>query len=95
MANLNQVPHRPFTKDAILALTPGQNGVYGIHNGQYWIYIGRGDIRTRLLAHFNGDIPEIFRHIPLHYSALVVTNDIALEKAEIIRLQPRCNQRLG
>lgn len=93
--NLNQTPHRPFTKDNILALKASQYGVYGIHNGVKWLYVGKGDIRMRMLAHYNGDIPSLWRYSPVKWCAVVTSNADALEKAEIIRLQPLCNQRVG
>lgn len=93
--NLNQASQRPFTKDNILNLKPNQNGVYGIHNGVKWLYVGKGDIRTRMLEHFNGDIPSLWRNQPSQWCAIVTPNADALEKAEIIRCQPLCNQRVG
>ncbi len=38
-----------FTESGISELKPDQMGVYGIRNQGGWIYIGKGDIRQRLL----------------------------------------------
>ena len=48
-------PMRAYTRANIEALDLSQNEVYGIFKDQSPIYIGSGDIRTRLLAHINGD----------------------------------------
>jgi hypothetical protein len=52
MAFPSQNP-RPFTRASIEALNPNQIGVYGIYHQYKWVYVGKGDIRTRLLAHMN------------------------------------------
>ena len=41
---------RPFTRAGIEALAPNQMGCYGIYRQGQCVYVGRGDIRTRLLA---------------------------------------------
>jgi hypothetical protein len=43
MTDFSNSREHPFTREAILKLSPGQIGVYGIYNRQYWVYIGRGD----------------------------------------------------
>jgi hypothetical protein len=42
-----------FTQQGIESLNPDQYGCYGIFNSIRWIYVGKGDIRSRLLAHLN------------------------------------------
>ena len=86
---------RPFTKEGIEWLATNQNGVYGIFRSDAWIYVGRGDLRTRLLAAFNGENPRITRERPTHYVTLVTKDDVAQEKALIIELQPIANQKAG
>lgn len=44
-----------FTRANIENLNPNQLGCYGLYIQGEWIYIGRGDIRQRLLDHLNGD----------------------------------------
>ncbi|HTS40415.1 MAG TPA: hypothetical protein VMH84_07735 [Xanthobacteraceae bacterium] len=86
---------RPFTKAGIEWLSPAQNGVYGIFRSNAWIYVGRGDLRNRLLAHFNGENPRITREQPTHYVAIVTSNDIEIEKELIVELRPLANQKIG
>ena len=86
---------QPFTKAGIEVLNPNQNGVYGIFRSDAWIYIGRGDLRTRLLAAFNGENPRITRERPTSYVTLVTSNDVAMERALILELNPIANQKVG
>ena len=86
---------RAFTQSGIEALSPNQNGVYGIFRADKWIYVGRGDLRARLLSHFNGGNPLITAHKPTHYVTLVTTDDVAHEKRLITLLNPVANQKVG
>jgi hypothetical protein len=86
---------RPFTKAGIEWLSPSQNGVYGIFRSEAWIYVGRGDLRTRLLAALNGENPRITRENPTYFVTLVTSNDVEMEKALILELNPIANQKVG
>lgn len=95
----NQVP-RPFTREQVEALRPGQPGVYGFfqqqQNGRAWVYVGESDdIRRRLLEHLNGDNPCINRYWPTHWVDQVVQGgrDVrrAREKVLIAEYNPACN----
>ena len=96
MSFVNQVP-RIFNRVNILALNPGQNGVYGIYRQGLWIYIGKGDIRARLLAHIDGDNPAILRQNPTHWVDEVRADPhmSTREKELILLCNPCCNQRIG
>ena len=88
---------RPFSRECIESLTPNQHGVYGILNADGWIYIGRGDIRERLLAHFDGigDSAAILRKRPTRYVTELTDNDVAREAELIAELDPVCNRTAG
>lgn len=86
---------RSFTRNGIEWLLANQNGVYGIFKANLWIYVGRGDIRSRLLDHLGGDNPLILSYGPTHYVTLVTANDIAAEKQLILELRPVANQKVG
>jgi hypothetical protein len=90
----NQSP-RLFTKAGIEVLNPNQIGCYGIFREGVWIYVGRGDIRSQLMAHVNGDNPRITRENPTHYVTVVTTDDVQLEKALTLELKPVANQKVG
>ena len=86
---------REFTKQNIENITPNQYGVYGLFRSGTWIYIGRGDIRTRLLAHFNGDNSRITKEKPTHWVDCVTKNEIVEEKNLILEFDPICNRKVG
>jgi hypothetical protein len=86
---------RAFTKTNIEVITPGQIGCYGLFRDGAWVYIGRGDIRARLLNHLGGGNPCITRQKPTHYVDVVTTDDEATEKRLIVEFQPICNQKVG
>jgi len=95
MPFIQQTP-RVFTCSDIEVLTPGQSGVYGLFRQDAWVYIGKGDIRTRLLDHLNGDNPCILREWLTGWVGEVFNGDpSARERDLIIELQPVCNQRAG
>lgn len=85
-----------FTKAGIEALNPNQNGCYGIFGvNNTPIYIGKGDLRSRLLAHVNGDNPCILKAAPLVACTEVTTAMDAREKVLITEFNPICNQKVG
>lgn len=95
MPFVQQVP-RLFNRANIEAIKPGSMGVYGIFKQGQWIYIGKGDIRARLLAHLNGDNPLITNMQPTHYVAEVLSVDPSVrEKQLIMEMNPPCNQKIG
>ena len=94
MSFLEQTP-RLYTLSAIESVNPGQMGVYGIFKIGAWIYVGSGDIRTRMLSHFHGDNPCIYRENPRYWVREVTTLYIERENELIVELTPVCNQRVG
>jgi hypothetical protein len=84
-----------FTRREIEAIKPNQSGVYGLFRQGISVYVGKGDIRQRLLDHFNGDNPCITRQGPTHFRTEVTANMDERERQLISELQPICNQRLG
>lgn len=91
-----QQPPRPFSRYIVEALPVNQIGVYGLYKENEWVYIGKGDIRQRLIDHLNGDNPLITRRRPTHWVAEVTNGDpSARERQLILECQPTCNQRVG
>lgn len=92
---------RPFTKESILLLEEGQYGCYGIFRAEEtgfieeWIYVGKGDIRDRMLRHFNGDNACILKGNPTHFVGEVTGDSNIREKQLIDELKPSCNQMVG
>ncbi len=84
---------RPFTRSDILGFNPGELGVYGLLKDRQWIYIGKGDIRIRLLAHLNGDDDNISQQQPSHWVAEITDNYQVRELQLIEEYQPLCNKK--
>jgi hypothetical protein len=92
----------PFVRARIEWLGANQRGCYGIvrQRGWYqpdllWIYVGKGNLRTNLLAHFHGDNPDILKYGPTHFVTEVTDSLDAREKQLIIELKPVANKRIG
>ncbi len=86
---------RAFTEAGIGAIPPGQLGCYGLFKQDQWTYVGKGDIRSRLLAHVGGDNACIARAAPTHW-VYVLTSDMDGEERRLVReLTPACNQAAG
>lgn len=93
-----QQQSRPFTRAGIEALPQGQNGVYGIFNAQNWIYIGKGDIRDRLLRHLTGnEVAEIcIRNGGATAFYIEVTQNMDAREVQLLNeIGTTCNQRRG
>jgi hypothetical protein len=86
----------PFNRFTVESLPANRVGVYGLFLGNHWIYIGQGDIRTRLLAHLNGDNPCITLNRPSHFVYELTPSAQARERQLILELGPTaCNERVG
>lgn len=83
-----------FNRQAIESFESSQTGVYAIYNAQKWIYIGRGDIRQRLLDHLGGDIPTINTNSPTHFRAEITGDSVNREKQLLREYAPACNPKL-
>lgn len=86
---------RAFTRAQVEALNPNQLGCYGIMSGQIIIYVGKGDIRARLLAHLNNDNPRITRSRPTHWVDVLANDADNMEKSLIVEFNPTCNRKVG
>ena len=91
-----QNPPSLFTRENVIALNPGQKGIYGLYRsepaGPAWSYIGKGDIRTRLIGHLKGDSPCILKEGPTHFVTEVIMGDPSEREKELIQeINPICN----
>ena len=87
---------RLYTKADVEKLNKNQEGVYGLFKKDIWIYVGKGDIRQRLLDHLNGDNPCITGQSPTHWVSEVTSGDPSTrEKQLILELNPSCNKKAG
>ena len=81
---------RPFTLSGIGELDHEQSGVYGISADSTWIYVGKGNIRERLLAHLKGDNVCIRQLNPTHYVCEITVNADGRARELIVELSPLC-----
>ena len=77
--------------------SPDDDGVYALLRGAEGtiVYIGRGNIRERLQAHFGGDNPCISRAKPEHYRREVCSDSVSREKELLIAFKTVCNKKVG
>jgi hypothetical protein len=91
-----QIP-RELTRENVEMLAPGTVGCYGLFTGDACIYIGKGDLRARLLAHLEGDNYCVRLHRPTHWVDVITGYAHAdAEERQLVReLMPRCNERVS
>lgn len=85
--------HR-FTRSDIESLAPQTEGCYALYSGDVCVYVGSGNLRRRLLAHFEGDIYCISLHRPRRWFQYHCEDPEAEARRLIRELRPRCNPRL-
>jgi hypothetical protein len=84
---------REFTKENIERLKPDQFGRFGIYKEGQWIYIGHGDIRTRLLELVGGANPCIVREKPTHWLNWRTPNEEFEYRRLLMEFSPICNMK--
>ena len=91
---IEQVP-RMFNLLNIRAIDDKYTGVYGLFREGVWIYVGKGNIRQRLLLHLNGDNTDITLQRPTHFVDEIWQDpQMSLrEKQLIVSLKPACNKK--
>ena len=85
-----------FSEIGVSSVPDSARGVYGLYRTGVWVYVGKGEIKNRLLAHLRGDSLCITTERPTHFvieTTLLRMDD--REKELILELAPRCNQRVG
>ena len=83
---------RPFTQEGVSQLKLAPYGVYGISAGPTWVYVGKGNIRERLLGHLKGDNACIRSQRPTHYVFEITetSNAGSRQRELIVELSPIC-----
>ena len=86
---------RAYAKNMIEEVGEDKVGCYGIYKAKRWIYVGKGNVRQRLLGHLAGDNPRITRYNPTNY-VFVLTDDYDAEEKRLIKeYNPICNKKVG
>lgn len=86
---------RPFRLDQVQTVPPYVVGVYGLFNADACVYVGRGQIRDRLLSHLRGDNPAITLMRPDRFVIELTLDYERRERELIFAYRPLVNQRIG
>jgi len=88
---------RAFNRVNIEVIRMGQLGVYGLFKEGVWVYVGKGDIRKRLLDHLNGDNPCIVGARPTYWVDEICVDPVmsSREQQLILECNPSCNKKIG
>jgi len=84
-----------WTGERIIRRAPQSSGVYALFGTDGWVYVGEcGNIRARLLAHFDGPNACVKGRQPMGFQfELVAAKQRAARKSElIVELKPVCNR---
>jgi len=86
--------HR-WTGERIIRRAPQASGVYAMFNNDGWIYVGEaGNIRARLLAHFDAPSACIKGRAPMGFQFELVPSKkrVARKNKLIGEFKPVCNR---
>jgi hypothetical protein len=87
-------PRRPFTREEVERLTKGLRGVYGLFRGDTCVFVGKGDLRDRLLGHLGTGYTEQARCIakssPTHFLVEETEDFIVRHMGLVVEYQPSC-----
>jgi hypothetical protein len=79
---------QPFDRACVEAVRSGMVGCYGLFQKDRWVYIGKGDIRQRLLGHLDDDGPWALAHRPTHWVAVETADYDAVERELVLACDP-------
>ena len=86
---------KPFDRPSVETLNAGLVGCYGLFREDRWVYIGKGQIRERLLAHLDGDDPSILQSGPTHWVAVETADYDTLQRELVVACSPVCQSDRG
>jgi hypothetical protein len=81
---------KPFDRPSVESLSPRAVGCYGLFREDRWIYIGKGPLRERLLAHLAGEAPWRLEDGPTHWVAVETTDCDQLQEELVLACNPVC-----
>jgi len=90
-----QVP-MPFSREVVDDIDDGQIGCYGLFAGPRaleCVYIGKGELRARMLGHLDGDNACIAAHTPTHWIGVVSQDSGPLHAELVAEYRPTCNRK--
>jgi hypothetical protein len=87
-------PRRPFERGEIEKLPPGRRGVYGLFNGEGCVFVGKGDLRERLLLHLKPGYTEearcVRKNAPTWFLVEETENFVVRHMGLVVEYGPRC-----
>jgi hypothetical protein len=87
-------PRRPFLREEIERVADGVRGVYGLFNEEGCVFVGKGNLRDRLLGHLKGGYTEEARCIrdraPTYWLCEETENFVVRHMGLVVEYRPRC-----
>jgi len=85
-----------LNRTSVLRNAPEVSGIYGLCNGDQWVYIGHtSSLRKALLEYLRGQMPYVLQWQPRHFmfEVLPYKERISRQKALVAHYQPTCNRK--
>jgi hypothetical protein len=87
-------PRCPFTPEEIARVPEGKRGVYGLFNEAGCVFVGKGNLRERLLLHLKPGYTEEARCIrkaaPTYFLFEVTENFVVRHMGLAVEYAPQC-----
>ncbi|MCK6461231.1 MAG: hypothetical protein L6Q95_15215 [Planctomycetes bacterium] len=87
-------PRRPLTPDEIARVPEGKRGVYGLFSDEGCVFVGKGNLRERLLAHLKPGYTEearcIRRSAPTWFLYEETENFVVRHMGLVVEYAPKC-----
>ena len=87
-------PRRPFAAEEIERLPAGKRGVYGLFNEEGCVFVGKGNLRERLLLHLKSGYTEESRCIrksaPTWFLFEETENFVVRHMGLVVEYGPKC-----
>lgn len=87
-------PRRPFVREEIERLPQGSRGVYGLFNEEGCVFVGKGNLRERLLGHLKAGFAEesrcIRQHGPSYFLCEETENFVVRHMGLVVEYGPKC-----
>ncbi len=87
-------PRHPFTPEEVARVPEGKRGVYGLFNDLGCVFVGKGNLRERLLLHLKPGYTEEARCIrklaPTYFLLEETENFVVRHMGLAVEYAPRC-----
>ena len=87
-------PRHPFNEEEIRRLPEGKRGVYGLFNEEACVFVGKGNLRERLLGHLKPGYTEESRSIrklaPTYFLVEETEDFVVRHMGLTVEYTPKC-----